>query len=42
MKETGVKVGTIRTQLGIQGNEQSGPEEAARGIVDFLTTEAVK
>ena len=42
MKETSVKVGTIRTQLGIQGNEQSGPEEAARGIVDFLTTEAVK
>ncbi|MGI6108837.1 MAG: hypothetical protein ACOYB8_03215 [Eubacteriaceae bacterium] len=42
MKETGIQVGTIRTQLGIPGNEQSGPEEAARGIVDFLTAESQK
>lgn len=40
MKESGVKFGTIRTQLGIAGNEHTGPEVAAKGIVDFLSRES--
>lgn len=42
MKDAGIKVGTIRTQLGIPGNEHIGPRTAAQGIVDFLTRETEK
>ena len=31
----GVKVGQLRTQLGITGMEQKGPEHAARALLDF-------
>jgi hypothetical protein len=30
---TGVRIGTLRTRLGIGGNEMRGPEEAARAIL---------
>ena len=31
----GVQVGQLRTQLGIAGMEQKGPEHAARALLDF-------
>lgn len=40
MKNTGVKLGMIKTQLGIPGSEHIGPQRAAKGIVDFLVQES--
>ncbi len=43
MYMSGVKVGEIRTMLGIEGYERKGPELAARALLDFLrgdTTES--
>ena len=34
--DQGIYVGQFRTQLGIQGKEHSGPEEAARNLLDLL------
>jgi len=34
--DQGLYVGQFRTQLGIQGKEQSGPEEAARHLLNLL------
>ena len=36
MKEKGIKIGVIRTQLGIPGFEQDGPFVAAESLVDFI------
>lgn len=36
MKEKGVNIGVIRTQLGIPGFEQDGPLVAAQSLVDFI------
>ncbi|KNZ40435.1 hypothetical protein [Acetobacterium bakii] len=36
MEETGVKVGMIRTQLGIPGYEQDGPFLAAKALIKFI------
>ena len=36
MFRTGVKVGMIRTKLGIPGFERRGPEEAALALMEFL------
>jgi hypothetical protein len=36
MAEGGVRIGMIRTQLGIQGFEQDGPFEAAKALVSFI------
>ncbi len=38
MNDNGVKIGVIRTQLGIPGFEQDGPFEAAQGLIDFIMT----
>lgn len=39
MFEQGVKVGQLRTRLGIKGNEHNGPKEAAIAILKYLTGE---
>lgn len=39
MFEQGVKVGQLRTKLGIKGHEHSGPKEAAIAILKYLTGE---
>lgn len=36
MKEKGIEIGMIRTQLGIPGREQDGPLEAATALVNFV------
>ena len=36
MKEKGIKIGMIRTQLGIPGREQEGPLAAATALVNFV------
>ncbi|MBI4857627.1 MAG: hypothetical protein HY818_12880 [Acetobacterium woodii] len=36
MKETGVQIGMIRTQLGIPGYEQDGPFLAAQALIQFI------
>ncbi|MDO4288865.1 MAG: hypothetical protein Q4C55_06725 [Eubacterium sp.] len=36
MKEKGIEIGMIRTQLGIPGREQDGPLAAATALVDFV------
>ncbi|WP_286946743.1 hypothetical protein [Acetobacterium sp. UBA5834] len=36
MQETGVKIGMIRTQLGIPGYEQNGPFQAAQALIQFI------
>ncbi len=36
MKEKGIEIGMIRTQLGIPGREQEGPLEAATALVNFV------
>ncbi len=36
MNDNGVKIGVIRTQLGIPGFEQDGPFEAAKGLINFI------
>jgi len=36
MEETGVKIGMIRTQLGIPGFEQDGPYLAAQALIKFI------
>jgi hypothetical protein len=38
MMESGVKVGTLRTQLGINGFEEDGPMLAAKTLLTFLKT----
>lgn len=35
----GIKVGQLRTRLGIKGNEHNGPKEAAIAILKYLTGE---
>lgn len=37
MMKTGVKVGQLRTQLGLPGMEQQGPEDAAKALFEFIT-----
>lgn len=37
MLATGVKVGQLRTRLGIAGYELGGPESAARALFEFIT-----
>ena len=37
MFKTGVKVGQLRTRLGIQGIEQKGPESAAENLFKFIS-----
>lgn len=37
MLATGIKVGQMRTQLGLPGMEQRGPEAAAKSLFDFIT-----
>ena len=39
MFEQGVKVGELRTRLGIKGNEHNGPKEAAIEILKYITGE---
>ena len=39
MFKQGVKVGQLRTRLGIKGNEHNGPKEAAIAILKYLTGE---
>ena len=39
MFKQGIKVGQLRTKLGIKGNEHSGPKEAAIAILKFVTGE---
>ena len=34
--ENGVKVGTLRTQLGINGFEEEGPMIAAKTLLNYL------
>lgn len=36
MRETGVQIGMIRTQLGIPGYEQNGPFLAAQALIQFI------
>lgn len=36
MRETGVQIGMIRTQLGIPGFEQNGPFLAAQALIQFI------
>ncbi|MDD3307123.1 MAG: hypothetical protein PHO29_08530 [Acetobacterium sp.] len=36
MRETGVQIGMIRTQLGIPGYEQNGPFLAAEALIQFI------
>jgi hypothetical protein len=36
MRETGVQIGMIRTQLGIPGFEQDGPFVAAQALIQFI------
>ena len=35
----GIKVGQLRTRLGIKGNEHKGPQEAAIAILKYITGE---
>lgn len=37
MFKQGVKVGQLRTRLGIKGNEHNGPKEAAEAILKYIT-----
>ncbi len=37
MFKQGVKVGQLRTRLGIKGNEHNGPKEAAMAIIEEIT-----
>jgi len=37
--DQGVKVGQLRTRLGIKGNEHNGPKEAATEILKYITGE---
>jgi hypothetical protein len=39
MFKQGVKVGQLRTRLGIKGNEHQGPKDAAKAILHHLTGE---
>ena len=39
MFKQGIKVGQLRTKLGIRGHEHSGPKEAAIAILKYLTGE---
>ena len=39
MFDQGVKVGQLRTRLGIKGNEHNGPKEAATEILKYITGE---
>lgn len=39
MFKQGVKVGQLRTRLGIKGNEHNGPKEAAIAILKYVTGE---
>ena len=39
MFKQGIKVGQLRTRLGIKGNEHNGPKEAAIAILKYLTGE---
>lgn len=39
MFKQGVKVGQLRTRLGIKGNEHKGPQDAAKAILKFVTGE---
>ena len=39
MFKQGVKVGQLRTRLGIKGNEHKGPKEAAIAILKYVTGE---
>lgn len=40
MFNQGVKVGQLRTRLGIKGNEHNGPKDAAIAILKYLTGES--
>ncbi len=37
MFNQGVKVGQIRTRLGVKGYEHSGPKEAAKALINYIT-----
>lgn len=37
MFEQGIKVGQLRTRLGINGNENKGPKEAAAAVLKYIT-----
>ncbi|MEG0548237.1 MAG: phosphoenolpyruvate carboxykinase [Coprobacillus sp.] len=39
MFKQGIKVGQLRTRLGIKGNEHKGPQEAAKAILKYVTGE---
>lgn len=39
MFEQGIKVGQLRTRLGIKGNEHKGPQDAAIAILKYITGE---
>ena len=39
MFDQGIKVGQLRTRLGIKGNEHKGPQEAAIAILKYITGE---
>ena len=34
--EKGVKIGTVRTRLGVKGNEKDGPLKAATALLDYI------
>ena len=40
MFEQGIKVGQLRTRLGIKGNEHKGPQDAAIAILKYITGES--
>lgn len=42
MMEHGIKVGQLRTQLGLPGYALKGPESAAKALFEYLTSEKVK
>ena len=38
MRETGVKIGMIKTRLGLEGYEQDGPLAAAEKLINMLNS----
>ena len=39
--QTGTRIGQLRTRIGIPGYETSGPETAARALLDLIATDAI-
>lgn len=41
MFDQGIKVGQIRTRLGVSGYEHSGPKEAAKALINYITSKEI-